>query len=181
MFNRTGIYTDGGVYTDGTASAKPSFSNPGIDGQGNAYSRALLGTSLTWKGIQFTISAAPAYNFVSALGQTITLQSGNFSSLNMLATGVNGNQAATFTVTYKDGTTTPITQSLSDWYTPQTNNPGESTALKMAYRDTSSGGMGPGPFYLYEYSFAINNKKTVVSVTLPNNSNACVLAFTLAP
>ena len=38
----------------------------------------------------------------------------------MLATGVHGNQAnQTFVVTYTDGTTSSITQSLSDWFTPQ--------------------------------------------------------------
>jgi hypothetical protein len=38
----------------------------------------------------------------------------------MLAAAVNDNHASqTFTVTYADGTTTVVSQSLSDWLTPQ--------------------------------------------------------------
>ena len=53
-------------------------------------------------------------------GTTIALPAGNDSTVNLLATAVNGNQVnQTFVVTYTDGTTTSFTQSLSDWYTPQ--------------------------------------------------------------
>ena len=50
----------------------------------------------------------------------------------LLATGVNGNQPdQTFVVTYVDGSTTTITQSLSDWFTPQ-SYPGEAVAVATA-------------------------------------------------
>ncbi len=68
-----------------------------------------------------------------------------------------------FVVTYTDGSTTSITQSLSDWFSPQ-NYAGESQASKMAYRLTASGATQNGPFYLYGYSFAINSSKTVKSL-----------------
>jgi hypothetical protein len=52
----------------------------------------------------------------------------------------------------------------------------------MAYADNVyNGGRIPQPTYLYGYSFALNNAKTVQSVTLPNNSNVEVLALTLVP
>jgi hypothetical protein len=99
----------------------------------------------------------------------------------MLATGVNGDQTSqTFTITYTDGTSTSFTQSLSDWHTPQ-SYAGESEAVSMTYRDTSTGAKQTSAFYLYAYSFALNSAKTVSTITLPSNSNVAVLAITLVP
>jgi disulfide oxidoreductase YuzD len=54
-------------------------------------------------------------NVVSAAGQTINLPAGSFSTLNFLATAVNGNQPnQKFVVTYTDGTTDTFTQGISD-------------------------------------------------------------------
>jgi len=118
---------------------------------------------------------------VSAAGQQVTLASGKYSSLQMLATAVNGNQASqSFTVTYSDGTKSSFTQSLSDWFTPQ-NYSGESKAVTMSYRNTSSGVKDSRSFYLYGYSFSLDNTKTVTSVELPANSNIEIVAIILAP
>jgi hypothetical protein len=92
--------------------------NGGLDGKGNDYAAALLGTSVSWAGSTFTFGAAGALDAVSSA--TITLPAGNYAMLNLLGTAVNGNQAAqTFIVTYTDGTTSSFTQGLSDWHTPQ--------------------------------------------------------------
>jgi hypothetical protein len=183
MFNITGMFVVGGVYADGDGNP-----NPGLDGKGNAYSRTLLlGTSITSPtGAPFTLGQATTYNAVSAVGQTITLPPGSFSSLAMLGTGVNGAQTGQFTVTYTDGTTTVITQTLSAWTQQAIPAPqNESVALSMTYCDTASGGITSGSFNLYEYSWPIDNKKTVASLTLPNNYsnswNVCVLALALVP
>ena len=150
-----------------------------MDGGGHAYSATLLGTSLSWNGSTFTLGAAGTSDAVSST--TIALPAGNDSTVNLLATAVNGNQPnQTFVVTYTDGTTSSFTQSLSDWFTPQ-NYAGESQALAMPYRLVPSGATDNGPFYLYGYSFAINSAKTVKSITLPNNRNVVVLAVDLTP
>ncbi|PYX91112.1 MAG: hypothetical protein DMG67_11130 [Acidobacteria bacterium] len=169
-FNREGIVTDGTTFTTG-----------GLDGGGSAYSANLLGSSVTFNGATFTLGAANSSNDVSTAGQTITLPSGQFSSLRMLATGVNGNQASqTFVVHFSDGTSSTFTQSISDWFTPQ-SFAGESTAVSMPHRDNSDGTTDNRTFLLYGYSFALNNAKTVSSITLPNNANVEVLAITLVP
>jgi hypothetical protein len=112
---------------------------------------------------------------------TVALPAGNYSRIDLLATAVNGNQTnQTFLVTYTDGTTTRITQSLSDWATPQ-HYSGESTALTMPYRLIASGATQAGTFYLYGYSLAINGAKTLQSITLPSNRNVVVLSITLIP
>jgi len=100
----------------------------------------------------------------------------------MLAAGVNGSQTSqTITVTYTDLTTSTFTQSFSDWYASQGYS-GESIANAMSYHDTYTGGSS-NAVDLYGYSFAINNAKTVKSITLPNvtNGNLVVVAMTLVP
>lgn len=163
-----------GMFNNGSAVA-----NGGLDTHDFAYSATLLGAAVTWSGTTFTLGGAGAADSTS--GVTIPLPAGNFATINLLATAVNGNQAnQAFVVTYTDGTTTTVSQSLSDWYTPQ-NYTGESKASSMAYRLTSTGAADNRPFYLYEYSLAINNAKTVKSVTLPSNRDVVVLAATLSP
>ena len=49
----------------------------------------------------------------------------------------------------------------------------------MNYRDNSTGTTDGEIFRLFGYSFALNNAKTVRSVTLPQSSNVVVLAITL--
>src|SRR5262249_59670240 len=69
----SGSFNLAGIVNDGT-----TFSG-GLDGNGNAYSGSLLGTSLTAGGVTFNLGAAGGNNAVSALGQTINLPPGQFS------------------------------------------------------------------------------------------------------
>jgi hypothetical protein len=168
-FNREGIVTDGTTFSG----------SGGLDTHGYAYSSNLLGAAPSVNGVPFTLGPANASSAVSASGNSITLPAGNFSSLQMLATAVNGSQTSqTFTVNYTDGSNSTFTQSLSDWGSAQ-NYAGETNAVTMAYRDTSSGSNQSGTWTLYGYSFSLNNGKTVSSITLPNNSNVEVLSLTL--
>ena len=172
--NLAGAFDVNAIASDGSPVA-----NGGIDTFGDAYSGKLLGSSVTWNGSTFTMGAAGGPSGVSGL--TLSLPAGNYSTLNLLATGVQGNQVnQTFIVTYTDGTTTRIQQSLSDWFRPQSYS-GESKAVTMAYRLTGNGTTGTGPFYLYGYSFSIDPTKTVKSLTLPANRRVVVLASTLVP
>jgi streptogramin lyase len=168
FFNRIGIVSDGSTF------------GGGLDGLGFAYSANLLGSSVTFNGDSFDLGAANTGNVVSAAGQVINLPSGTFSALNFLATGVQGNQAGSFIVTYTDNSMVTFNQSLSDWFAPQ-NFSGESKVVTTAYRDAADGNPQNGPFYLYGYSFALNTGKTVKSITLPSNGNIEILAMTLTP
>lgn len=154
------------------------FTGGGLDGGGRSYSGVLLGASQNVGGTVFSLGPMAAPDAVS--GQTLTLPAGNYTTLLLLATGVNGNQSGqTFTVTYTDGTTTSFTQSLSDWCTSQ-NYAGESQAVTMNYRDNSTGTVDVRTLFLYGYSFNLNSAKTVSSIALPQNRNVVVLAVTLA-
>ena len=168
-------YNRAGIQVDGTP-----FSGGGLDGDGYA-STYRIGTTLNTGGSIFNFGPAAINDVVSATGQTIALPSGRYSSLKLLATGVNGSQPnQTFIVTYTDGTTATFTQSLSDWAIPQ-SYPGETTVRTSYYRDLADGTTQAGMYNIYEYSFTLNSAKTVSSITLPNNRNVEVVAATLIP
>ncbi len=167
-YNKVGIVADGSTFSGG------------LDNKGYALSANLLGSSVSWNNQTFALGAAGSNNVVQASGQTIALPQGDYSTLSFLAVGVNGNQPnLTFTVTYTDGTTQTLTQSISDWYTPQSYS-GESIAATMSYRDTSSGSKDLETYNVYGYSFALDPSKTVQSITLPNDGNVDVLALDLS-
>ncbi len=167
-YNRTGIYTDG-----------RSFS-VGVDGSYGAYSANLLGLTLSYNGLVFNLGPSNVADVVYCAGQTINLPAGRFNTLQILATGVQGNQAAqTFTVTYTDNSTASFTQSFSDWANPQ-HYPGESTVITMPYRDDSGGTQESLNVTVDGYAFTLDETKTVKSITLPSDSNVVLLSMMLA-
>lgn len=168
FYNRAGIWSDGRTFAGG------------LDNSGSAYSANLLGTP-GWNGVAFTLGPANANDVVSCAGQTITLPAGNFTSLQILGTAVDGSQSGqTLTVTYTDNSTTVLSQSFSDWVFPQ-NYPGESVVTGMAYRNSGGGTKDLSTAVnVYNYSLALNPTKTVKSLTLPSNGNVELLAVALA-
>ena len=177
--NLAGSYNQVGIVADGSKVAKVGS----IDGYGNGLSGNLLGTTQTWGGATFAIAPATAGgttdNVVDGTGQTIALTQGKYATLDLLALHTNGSAAGlTFTVTYTDGTTQAITQGFSDWNTPQ-GYAGESKAVTMPYRDTTTGGKDAETFYVYGYGLSLNAAKTVARVTLPKDVNFKLLAADL--
>jgi hypothetical protein len=171
-----------GYNVNGFAADGVPFTGAGLDGGLNgsstAYSGNLVGVQQTIAGNLFFFGPAGALDAVS--GKTVLLPAGKFSTLCLLATGVNGGQfSQPFKVTYSDGTSSTFSQSLSDWFVPQ-NFPGEGGAMIMHYRDNGQGQIDNRTFYLYEYAFALNASKTVASVAFPNNRNVVILAATLS-
>jgi hypothetical protein len=179
-FNIYGFYTDADEST-----ITPTNS---LDGVGSVYSANLLNSGLDFNGVQFTFGPSNAPDAVTGSGSgPIALPAGSFATLQMLATGIEGNQASqAITVTYTDNSTSQFTQSFSDWCSALNgggcvstgNNSGESVAVAMPYRDTSTG-TDSRVFYLYHYSFALNTNKAVQSLTLPNNRDVVILAVSL--
>jgi hypothetical protein len=165
------------VYAVGSNGTVPT--NGGLDTEGYSYASSYLGSSAVWNSTNFSFGAANTLSGVSSA--TIPLPTGNYTALNLLATAVNGSQTnQVFTVTYADGTTTSVTQSISDWGGAQ-GYPSESTALSTASRVNPSGALQSGPWYLYGYIIPLNSAKQVSSVTTPNNRNVVVLAASLTP
>ena len=169
-FNNAGIWADGAEVSGG------------LDDGGWACSSNLLGATQVWNGVKFALGSASATNVVSCAGQTIALPAGKFSSLQILATAVNGDQASqNLTVTYADaGDTQQLTQNFSDWFTPE-NYSGEAQAVNMSYRNQSDGTKDERPFFIYGYAFSLNKSKTVQGLKLPDNANLKIFAVSLAP
>lgn len=169
FYNRSGIWTDGRTFSGG------------LDGGGYAYSGSLLGLNLSWNGIKFNLGTANTLDAVSCSGQTIPLPAGNFTSLQILGTAVDGSQSAqAFVVTYTDNSTATLTQSFSDWVFPQ-HYSGESQVIGTAYRNYGGGSkdLNAG-VNVYNYVLTLDQTKTVKSVTLPGNGNVIILALALA-
>ncbi|MBB5328771.1 hypothetical protein HDF14_002387, partial [Edaphobacter lichenicola] len=144
----------------------------GFDQSGNSYSANLLGTTVTWNNITYQLGPANALDAVAALngsGTTLTipLPAGFYASINLLGAMVNNTTAANpFIITYTDGTTTTVTQSLSDWVFPL-NYPGESEITCVPYRNTSGGGQDAHLTCVYGYSIPLDSTKIAASITLP--------------
>ncbi len=168
-YNATGIYADG-------SEIAPAAS---ADGEGFAYSKETLGSSQLWDGVLFNLGPANAPDAVT--GRTVALPEGKFGSLELLATGVEGGQESqVFTLTYSDGTSSSVTQSVSDWY-ESSGYKGESDAVDVPYRLADNGSKDERTFHLYGYSFKLDSSKSVRSITLPGNEHVLVFAITLVP
>jgi hypothetical protein len=166
-FNRAGIWNDGASFAGG------------LDGVGSAYSANLLGPRPSLRNMLFALGPANANDVIVCSGQTIPLPAGQYSTLQMLVTAVNGNQLnQTFTVTYTDNSTSALAQSYSDWFTPADFG-GESMVAALPYRNNSNGTKDYRTFNLYAHALTLNQTKTVRSITLPSNGNLLVLAMNL--
>ena len=112
---------------------------------------------------------------------TIALPAGNDSTLNLLATAVNGNSAES-----------NLYRHLYRWHQLELHAKRERLVHPAELCGRIAGPDHGLPhrtvrshqhwtFYLYGYSFAINSTKTVKSITLPNNRNVVVLAIDYTP
>jgi hypothetical protein len=168
-YNATAIYSDGSQFAS-SASA---------DGEGWAYSKETVGSSQLWDGVLFNLGPANAPDAVT--GRTVALPEGKFGTVELLATGVEGGQESqAFTITYADGTSSSVTQSLSDWY-ESSGYKGESEAVEVPYRLIDDGSKDNRTFHVYGYSFKLDSSKTVRSIALPENEHVLVFAITLVP
>jgi hypothetical protein len=174
-----------GFYDDANESSITSTNS--LDGVGYALSANLLHPGVDLDGTQFTFGPANQPDAVYGTGSPIALPSGSYARLQMLATGLEGNQASqTVTVTYTDSSVSTFTQSFSDWCSALNgngcvstgNNTAESVAVAMPYRDSATGSDNR-VFYLYHYSFELDTNKTVQTLALPSNRNVVVLAVSL--
>ncbi len=159
-----------------------------LDGVGYVYSANLLGSGVDFNGTQFALGPPNQADSLSDFAGSIPLPSGYYTSLELLATGIEGNQASQpIAVTYADGSSGHFSQSFSDWCSALNgngcvstgSNSGESVAMAMPYRD-SAGGPDNRVFYLYHYSLPLNTDLSVQSVSLPSNRDVVVLAATLS-
>lgn len=168
-----GIANVSGIYRDGVANTG------GLDGLGNVYSSNKLGASIMYGGLAFTLLPSDTPDAVTNL--TVPLPPTEFSTLRLLAVGVNGNQPnPSLVITYTDGTAITVRQGFSDWHTPQFY-PGETQVADTSYRLSRSGQKHAGHYLVYGYTIALDPTKTVKGVALPKTRNVVVLGISLSP
>jgi Ricin-type beta-trefoil lectin domain-like/F5/8 type C domain/PQQ-like domain len=174
IVNLSSAYNVNAAYSDGTTFSATG----GADGVGSAYSSTLLGTSLTWSSTSFSFGSANQLNGVR--NATVTLPSGQYATLMLLGTGVNGDQVSqTVKVNYSDGTSSTFTQTFSNWLNASQSVAGQSIALTTAYRNKSTGVKDNRAFNVFGYSFALDSSRVVSTLVLPATNNVVVLAATL--
>ena len=178
----TTLVADNGAFnwSWGIATNGSTFQSPlGFDGDASAYSATLLGSTLIWNGVTFTLGPPNGIDHIRATGQTIAIVAPQGASLALLGAGVNGAQTnQVFVVNYTDGTSATFTQSCSDWFAFNAF-PGESLVTSTAYRDIGNGTLDNRTFNVYGYTFSANSSKTIKSLTLPNNTNVRLLGIEL--
>jgi hypothetical protein len=162
-----------GITTDGT-----SVIGGGFDSVGYTYSWQALGSGAGVSNgkATFTFGLPNQPQTIVAAGQEIAVQQGNYRSVNLAGAAVyyGAQPNVTFKLNYTDGTSENWTQSISDWANPQRYN-GETTLVTMPYRNQGDGTRDSRSVYLYSYSRAIPQGKTLKSITLPTNQNVRIL------
>jgi hypothetical protein len=190
----------------------------GFNGAGQYYNANYDGSSLglqassnsnfdfmqiTWGGATFDLGPAPNHrsqsnnrngnnNFVQAIGQTIDLPSGEFSTLLMIGAAAsqpdpdspsNPGEALlnqVLTLKFTDGSTTTWTQTFTDWANGVPSNNSPPTAAHLAVTNEAlvatttlvnqlGNNLSGHNRFVYGYSFDIPAGKTLESITLPNN------------
>jgi hypothetical protein len=152
----TGVVVDGSRFVGG------------LDGQGNAYSWEALGSgkAIPFGKVAFDVGAPNQPHAIAMASQTIAVPQGNYRTINLAATAVNGpRQDRLFKLLFTDGSTDSWVQSISDWASPQ-NYAGETKIATMDYRNKGDGTKDSRSVYLYGYSRAIPQGKTLKSITL---------------
>jgi hypothetical protein len=147
-----------------------------IDGA-SSLDLALLSATFSTGNDTFTLGQA-GNNVLQGGGGSVPVPSGNYASLELLGFAISGTQASQgFTVTYADGTSQTVTQSLSDWMSavPQI---GEKIALSLPYR-WSATAKEFGNFHLFQYSLPLDPTRVLSGFTLPSNAKVKLLGATL--
>jgi hypothetical protein len=152
--------------------------NGDYDGHAGTYSADLINTSPSYDGATYQLGPKTdgSNNVVKGTGQTITLAQGQYTSIRILASGVNNDQAGTFRINYSDATYSDISVTVKDWCASSTT--GEKVVQTMAQRHISTGDQTI-TCYVFAYYLVPSAGKTVSSLGIPNNNNINVLAISM--
>lgn len=173
-------YTSWGIANGSTQVAN----HKGFDGNGNYYYSGNLQSTIAWSGATFAFGPVPSSssgqnNFVQATGQQIDMPNRPFGWLYLAGAGANGNQSSQqLKLRFSDGSEATWTQSFSDWCSPQ-NNDGETIIQEQPNRVNQVGNVVSQTNYVYGYAYQVPAGKTLVSVTLPKNSNLGILGMAI--
>lgn len=191
-------------YDTATASNDGQHSGAGFDGKGDALPAEMLPESIGFNGVQFKLASARTgtANAITAKGQEITLPSGRFNRVYLLAASAGGDQKASFEVGGK-----PVDLDIQDWggFIGQWDDRqwtgtnldvdhakyGQMTGIKQGfikranlawYCDHHHDADGKNTTYAYSYlyGYAIDLPAGAKTVKLPANDKIRILAISAA-
>ncbi|RSM42471.1 alpha-mannosidase [Amycolatopsis balhimycina DSM 5908] len=163
---------------DGTATVTAS-SEGNFDGGGWSYDAALLPAAgpVVWDGVTYAApdASGTSPNFVEARGQSLLLPAAPHTALKLVGASHNGPVSTTVTAHYTDGTSADLAVSFGDWA-----GSGSPVVLEMPHRIKAGSGVDGPPVRLFGISAAVDGRKTLQSVSLPNDPRVEIYALTLA-
>jgi hypothetical protein len=116
-------------------------------------------------------------NVVACTGQTISIPSGRYKALHLLAAATGGASAqAGFSLQF-DRDTQPLTVSIADWGAAPTGA-GVTAAFTASYR-YSEAGIKPLATTLGDYALRLDTGRKLTGLTLPNDRNIKIVAISL--
>ncbi|MFI5930901.1 GH92 family glycosyl hydrolase [Actinoplanes sp. NPDC051494] len=165
---------------DGTATVASSGEG-NFDGGGWSYDADLLPPAgpVTWNGVTYQAPGPTGTqpNFTRALGQSLLLPAGAFTTADLVATTHNGPVTAALTIGYTDGTTSAAPVTIADWC--GTAAPGTTQVLAMPHRIKAGTGTDGPPVSLFAAALPLTEGKQIRSITLPNDPRLNLYALTL--
>jgi alpha-mannosidase len=189
-------------YDLATASNDGARTGAGFDGKGNALPAEMLPAQIVFNDVTFQLAPARTGtpNALVAKGQTITLPSGFYNRVYVLAASADGDQKVTFEAAGKkvDLTIQDWAGFIGQWDDRQWtstdtshDNYGDMTGLKPGYIkradlawycDHHRNAVGENVAYRYAYLFAyaIELPPGATTIKLPRNDNIRILAISAA-
>jgi alpha-mannosidase len=189
-------------YDVATASSDATKTASGFDGHGNALPAEMLPSQISFNGVQFDLAPAKTNspNAVVSRGQTITLPSGRYNRVYLLAASASGDQKATFEVgsIKADVTIENWGGFIGQWDDRRwsskdtaNDNYGEMTGLVPGYIKRADlvwycshhhNAVGENVAYAYSYLFAysIDLPDGTRTIRLPENDKIRILAMSVA-
>jgi hypothetical protein len=177
--NNVGVSDDAGTHdeadfdTGGVSFSRQALAAAGLTG----------GAQSTVDGLAFTWPGVPAGqpDNVGADGSQLVLDlPATVTRLSFVGSGSNGNQQATATLVYTDGSTAPLDLAFSDWTLGGGGGAlmfGNLVVAKTPYRNEAGGGRDPVATYVFATQpFPIPAGKRVAAVKLPDNPDLHVFA-----
>jgi predicted alpha-1,6-mannanase (GH76 family) len=118
-------------------------------------------------------------NILNGGGDAVSVPTGKYQSLELLAFAVGGTQVdQVFTVTYDDASAQTTTRSISDWLAPAPEA-NESIAFNLPYRLDANNPVF-GNYHVFHVSIPVDASKNLKGFQLPPNGNVNVVAATLS-
>jgi beta-glucosidase len=167
-YNNTGI----------SGNSSPGSAN--LDGDGDSFSEQSLqaaglspGATITEQGVSYTwpdVAAGQPDN--AELGGQTLLVTGSGGTLGLLGMADFGEQSATGTISYTDGTTQTFTLTYPDWFTDSAAG----TSDQLVATGTVNGTFAGHKAGVYAAEVPLQPGKTVASITLPDDGDMHVFA-----